>query len=197
MFVMTVDQRGSRRDEDRVPALLADVASRPLVRAFERTAGDEVQGVLDDPATVLSVTLDLIRDRHWSVGIGVGDVDLPLPTQTRAGRGPAFESARAAIDAAKGLRPSVAVRGADAVACSHAQTALHLLVDLITGRSPAGVAAVRLVEGGATGVAAAETLGISPQALSQRLRAARWHLEEPTRELTVDLLGRAEEGSSR
>ena len=47
MFVLTIDQRGSRRQADRVGQLLGSVAGVPVVRAFERTAGDEVQAVLE------------------------------------------------------------------------------------------------------------------------------------------------------
>ncbi|MGW6229337.1 hypothetical protein ACWFQT_19715, partial [Cellulosimicrobium cellulans] len=58
MFVLTVDQRGSTGHRDRVPEVLARLegllADRPgLVVPFDRTVGDEVQGVLDDPATVV------------------------------------------------------------------------------------------------------------------------------------------------
>jgi len=52
MFVLTVDQQGSRRVGDRVDALLRELAPLAgrdgVVRAFERTVGDEVQAVLDD-----------------------------------------------------------------------------------------------------------------------------------------------------
>ena len=51
--VLTVDQRGSRTSADRVPAALAALAARrPCCVPFERTAGDEFQGVLDDPAAL-------------------------------------------------------------------------------------------------------------------------------------------------
>ena len=48
--VLTVDQRNSRTSDDRVPATLAALARLPTLRPFQRTAGDEFQGVLDDPA---------------------------------------------------------------------------------------------------------------------------------------------------
>jgi hypothetical protein len=92
MFVLTVDQRGSRRDVDRVGDIIDDMADRRLLRPFERTAGDEIQAVTDDPALLVLVALELIRREHWSVGIGIGPVEQPLPRQTRAGRGPAFEA---------------------------------------------------------------------------------------------------------
>ena len=84
MFVLTVDQKDSRRVGDRVPDLLAVLVDRPgLVLPFERTVGDEVQGVLADVIAVVDLVLDLLRRGGWSVGIGAGSVDLPLPPSAR------------------------------------------------------------------------------------------------------------------
>ncbi|WP_298805535.1 hypothetical protein [uncultured Pseudokineococcus sp.] len=213
-FVLTVDQRGSRRAEDAVPALLerlARLAPQPL-RPFERTAGDEVQGVLDDPVVVVAVVLALADEGHWSTGVGVGPVRRPLPASTRAGAGPAFEAARAAVTAAKGVREGVALRGpggpdgpsgtdgppggpledaGPGTAVLDAETALLLLVGLRARRSGPGREAVALAERGLGPREAAQHLGVSPQAVSQRLRAAAWSAEERTRPLAARLLARA------
>jgi hypothetical protein len=90
VFVLTIDQRHSRRMGDLVPALLDELATSDTwttVRSFERTSGDEVQGVLDTPAAVVDLVLYLVRTDAWSVGIGAGAVDQPLPDSTRAGSG--------------------------------------------------------------------------------------------------------------
>ncbi len=108
MFVMTIDQRGSRRVGDRVEVLLAALADvvaawgEGVVRPFERTVGDEVQAVLDDPDLTLDVALRVLRLGGWTVGIGVGAVDEPLPASARAGSGEAFVLARTAVERAKG-----------------------------------------------------------------------------------------------
>ena len=50
-YVLTVDQRASRRGPDRVDDVLGRLNTGVrAVLSFERTAGDEFQGVLDDPA---------------------------------------------------------------------------------------------------------------------------------------------------
>jgi hypothetical protein len=128
MFVLTVDQQHSRRTADRVEALLRDVADRhgDLVRPFERTAGDEVQAVVGRPDVVVDLTLLLVRERAWSVGIGVGAVDLPMPESTRAGSGAAFVHARTAVTAAKTRSTVLAVVGPDDVSTRRAQTGLDL-----------------------------------------------------------------------
>src|SRR4051812_39773409 len=109
-FVLTVDQQGSRRAGDRVPAALTLLAGTPVVRAFDRTAGDEFQGVIAGPDDAVEAALVLARDGRWSIGIGCGPVEQPLPRITRAGRGAAFEAARAAVEAAKRRPQRIAVR---------------------------------------------------------------------------------------
>ncbi|PTR27614.1 hypothetical protein C8K36_104237 [Rhodococcus sp. OK519] len=192
MFVLTVDQRGSRRDIDRVGPLLEDLARHPLLRPFERTAGDEVQAVAADADTVVDLVLELVRREHWSIGVGVGTVEEPLPAQTRAGRGPAFEAARDAVERAKKTPAGVAVEGADPQAAADADAALTLLALLVSRRTPQGHAAVALARGGLTQAESATELGISKQAVSQRLIAAGWHAEVAGRQLAARLLGRAD-----
>src|SRR5690606_39564507 len=60
-----------------------------------------------------SSDLDLLRRERWSIGVGVGPVETPLPEQTRAGRGPAFEHARIAVERAKNAPGQVAAEGDD------------------------------------------------------------------------------------
>ncbi len=194
MFVLTVDQRSSRTDRDRVPDLLSAYSGVPTVRPFDRTAGDEVQAVLDDAAIVASVALELAASEQWSVGIGVGAVDLPLPATTRAGRGPAFEAARDAVEAAKHDRRRLRVV-AESPWALHAQTAGALLVDTMSARSTAGREAVALMRTGVTQTAAAAALGITPQAMSSRLQAASWDIQTPGEALFAATLRATEDDS--
>ncbi|MET4050052.1 hypothetical protein BJD99_17360 [Rhodococcus sp. 1163] len=191
MFVMTVDQRRSRRDIDRVEAVLELTRNAPLLRGFERTAGDEIQAVATDAHTVVDLTLTLVRLGTWSVGIGIGQVEEPLPDSTRAGRGPAFEAARDAVTRAKNAPAAVAVTAANRdldTPCRDAETALTLIALLITDRTEQGHEATDLMARGHTQKSAAETLGITKQAISQRLSVARWSIEASGRALAERLL---------
>jgi hypothetical protein len=194
VFVLTVDQRHSRRTPDRVEALLRDLSPRrrDLVRAFERTAGDEVQGVVASPDVVVDLVLLLVRDRAWSVGVGVGPVDDPLPESTRAGSGPAFLAARAAVTAAKSRSTCLAVSGSEQVGARRAQTALDLVAALLQRRTERGAEAASLAHQGLNQLQVAARLGVSKQAVSQRLQAADWYLEAPGRELAAYLLSEAD-----
>ena len=191
-FVLTVDQRGSRRSADRVADALRRLeGSVPAVLAFERTAGDEFQGVLDDPAAVVDVVLHLLREGTWSVGVGAGPVQTPLPASTRAAAGPAFLSARRAVDAAKQRPRHVAVRGAEASDAEDAQAVLSALAAVVERRSPQAWEAIGLVADGRTQAEAAASLGISRQAVGQRLAAGLWELERELRPTAARLLTRA------
>src|SRR4051812_11342574 len=138
-FVLTIDQRGSRRGPDRV----ADVLPRlndtvATVLPFERTAGDEFQGVLAEADAVVDAVLELVRLGGWSIGVGAGPVQTPLPASTRAGAGPAFLSARRAVDAAKQRPARLAVRGAGAVDARGAQAGAGSLAGPRGRRRPQG-----------------------------------------------------------
>ncbi|MFI8565896.1 hypothetical protein ACIGGF_04960 [Rhodococcus sp. NPDC078407] len=191
MFVLTVDQRRSRRDIDRVPDLLDRYRDHGLLRPFDRTAGDEVQAVCEDPTTVVSIALELVSTPQWSVGIGIGSVELPLPETTRAGRGPAFEAARDAVTRAKSAPAALAVSGPDPTAAEDAETASTLVALLIGRRSDHGREAVALMADGLSQTDAAERLNISKQAMSQRLSVAGWHVENAGRILASRLLDAA------
>lgn len=195
MFVMTIDQRGSRTGTDRVPELLDALADVPVLRGFERTVGDEVQAVLEDADVVVDTALRVLRDGGWSIGIGAGPVDEPLPRSPREGSGPAFVLARDAVEAAKSrLRPvSLAVRGVEATAATDADAVLVLLGSLTARRTEAGWAAVdaahRARDAGQDAVARA--LGVTQQAVSQRLQTAMWAEEVAARPAAARLLTRA------
>jgi hypothetical protein len=192
VYVLTIDQQGSRRSADRVAALLPRLNREVrTVLPFERTAGDEFQGVLDDPVIVVDVVLGLVREGAWSVGVGAGGVQTPLPPSTRAATGPAFLAARRAVDAAKQRPMRVAVRGAVPADAGDAQAVLGALALLVDRRSDQAWEAIAAVSSGRTQAQAAADLGISRQAVGQRLAAAQWELERELRPTAARLLARA------
>ena len=138
VFVLTVDQRGSRSTSDLVPELLNSLNRRPrrsgLLRRFERTAGDEVQGVLSEPRTTIDVIVELLRADSWYVGLGVGEVTEPLPRSTRAGSGEAFVFAREAVTRAKSSPHHVNVVGANSRVAEQVETVLWLMASVLRRR---------------------------------------------------------------
>jgi hypothetical protein len=191
-IVLTVDQQRSRRGPDRVEAALQRLDRYPATRPFERTAGDEFQGVLEDHEAAVDAVLDLVREGHWSIGVGIGDVERPLPPSTRAGRGLAFLLAREAVAAAKRASQHLAVRATDRTAGEDVAAFLEVLAALLRARSPQAWQAIDLVEPGRPQSEVASKLGISRQAVGQRLAAAHWREERAARPALRRLLERAD-----
>jgi hypothetical protein len=198
-YVLTVDQRDSQHTTDEVDRTVTEVArlaGASAVLPFRRTVGDEFQGLLDDPVSVLAVILTLMRTTSWHVGLGIGPVDQPLPADgdpTRA-QGPAFVAARQAVDQAKADPHHLAVVAPDDPAGAYdVKSVLDLLDTVRQGRTAAGWEVTDLAGAGLTQAASAERLSITRQAVQQRLRASGWAVEDAVRPTLVRLLARAEE----
>jgi hypothetical protein len=224
-----VDSRGR---EDLVDGILAELDGTPTRLPFVRTVGDEFQGLLEDPVSVVDVILALMRtgqkfpDRpepgagepplahtlhrageartpepasagtggQWHIGLGIGPVETPLPSDSRSARGAAFLAARAAVERAKASPQRVSIE-APPQAKAEAQDAelvLRLLAALRDRRTPQGWQAGDLAAQGYNQGEIAERLGVSRQAISQRLIAAGWALEEDARPVLARLLARTE-----
>ena len=196
VLVITADQRGSRAAPDRVPQVLARLADVPTLRPFERTVGDELQGVVDDPALLHRVVELLLRDGTWHIGIGAGAVEGPLPDEARAGRGAAYVRARTAVTSAKTSPWHVRVVG-DSPEARQLESAIWLWAAVLARRTPGGWEVADLVDDGASYDEAARRLGVTQSAVSQRAQAA--HLVEGRRarelvtHLATRLLGLEEE----
>ncbi|MGO3153589.1 MAG: hypothetical protein ACTIJJ_13355 [Galactobacter sp.] len=213
MFVVNADQARSRSSEDLIPAALSVLEALPLRPAlgFERTVGDEIQGVLASGADVVAACRALAEVGEWHVAVGLGTVQRPYPASTRAARGGAFLAARRAAEEVKGRAPSVLVVGQlpattsdpealdpNRATVDDADTALGLLATIWRRRTDGGWAAVQATErvrakdSKAALSTVAKELGISHQALSQRLRSADWELETKALGTVARLLDRAD-----
>ena len=209
MFVVTADQKRSTRRGDRVPEALdllgAGLDRDGVVLPFERTVGDEIQGVLGSPAAAVRAVTALVRLGGWRTGLGVGPVDLPLPSSTRAASGPAFLAAREAVETARSSPADLrVVRGDGGVSgdrghhygvverARHAESALWLLTALLRRRTTEGWEIVDMAETGLSGKDIADRLGISPSAVSQRLSRAAFQEGRRGAELAEALLAEAD-----
>jgi hypothetical protein len=192
-IVLTVDQRDSRRTPDRMPQTLVALADVPQLLDFERTAGDEFQGVLGDPAALPVVVERLLRDQAWYVGIGIGPVDEPLPQHAREGRGAAYVHARAAVTSAKSSPWHLRVSGDDP-GVRALETTLWLWAAVLARRTSRGWEVADLVAEDLSYAEVGKRLGISQSAVSQRAQAAGIVESRRARELVAglatDLLGR-------
>lgn len=193
MFVLTVDQIGSRRRGDLVNATLQQLSAVRTRLPFTRTVGDEFQGALEHAPSVVDAILTLMRSGQWHVGLGVGTVTQPLPDDPRSARGPAFLAARTAVEQAKREPSHVQVVAPAAPAeAEDAAAVLQLLAAVRARRTAQGWEAVDLM--GVLGQQAevADRLGVSRQAVGQRLQAAGWAVEHRALPTLARLLERTD-----
>lgn len=194
MFVVTADQRASRRGSDRVPAALDVLRGVPTRLSFVRTVGDEIQGVPQDATAVLDAVLRLVRVGGWSVGVGVGPGT--LGASAPASSGEAFVRAREAVERAKGRTVPIPLALAAGCDVADVESLLHLLAHVVATRSAATWRVVDLLQEGRTGVEAAAELGITPQAVSAHRRAALWDTETGARRAVAVLLEQLDQAES-
>lgn len=206
LFVVTADQRDSRHHSDAVNPVLEQLRAlspTPWVLPAERTAGDEVQLLVNSPANLVRVLEVLVRDGRWWIGVGLGTVEQPLPESTREARGGAYLAARKAVELAHRSPTGLRLVGDEAVSADaygdcmrRAETALWLWQEVLARRSSEGWQIVDLLEEGLGVGEAARRLGISPSAVSQRHRRAAWEQSVRGRDLCADLLLQAQQSVS-
>ena len=187
-----LDQRRSRRGPDLVEPWLKRVNSSAttLLLPFERTVGDEMEGLVDDPRTLTSVVLQALQSPSWWIGIGIGPVDWPLPHSVRQSRGLAFELARQAIEEAKARPERLRVLASNRDP-GDLEAGLQLMGALYSRRRQRDSPVLRLRSSGLNTVQIAERLGITKQAVSQQLLTARWPAEQAGRRLVEHLAAAA------
>jgi hypothetical protein len=164
-----------------------------LVRDFERTAGDEMEGLVREPGSLATLILRALEAGSWWIGVGIGEVLTPLPISVRSCHGSAFVLARRAIELAKRRPRSGPVQRvrvlAEELDPSHLEAAL-LLMAVLFGRPGSQYGdAVRLRDEGLTITEVAQRLRVSKQAVSQQLLAAHWTEQQSGRRLVEHLAG--------
>ena len=193
MFVLTVDQIRSRRHRDLVDATVEELSALRPRLPFTRTVGDEFQGALEDAPSVVDAILTLMRSGQWHIGLGIGTVAEPLPDNPRSARGPAFLAARTAVEQAKREPSHLQVVSLEApVEAEDVATMLQLLATVRDRRSAQGWEAVDLMAAIGQQAVVAERLGVTRQAVGQRLQAAGWAIEQRALPAVVRLLERAD-----
>ena len=199
MFVVTADQVDSRSRDDAVAATITRLIaehSPVLPLPPERTAGDELQLAVPVATSALAIVLELVRTGDWSVGLGIGAAQ--LGAGIRESNGPAFIAARRAVERAKRKATRVGVETEPAsVDAADADALVDLLLLVRARRTDEGWELHDLIERGATQAEAAATLGISPQAASDRAIAAGLRQDRAATEALTRLLTRLNEPGER
>lgn len=192
--VMIMDQQRSRDEqEDRVPGLVATlngIARDDLIMPFQRTIGDECEGVLRDAREIGRLVAAIARSQRWWIGIGVGTIDGVAP-DSRDVSGEAFGIARDMVERAKRrtrrgdarkLRKPWPIRFAGSGdtnrddAIESCLAAIHMIV---TERSPREAEISQLLAAGELDQRhLSAILGISQPAISKAISRAHWDQEQ-------------------
>ncbi|MHA7248281.1 hypothetical protein [Arthrobacter tecti] len=192
MFVVTINQRDSREVGDLVPELLREFRFLDAVVPFQRSVGDELQGVVDNAVAAVDVALKAIRFRRWHVGIGVGEVHMPLPERIVDAEGYGLVYSRRAVNRAQktGERIPLVVEGPDSDVAAEAEAVLRLLGQIVYTRTEAEWNVLDLMTPGARGQQKfiAQELGITTQAVSKAVIRSHWVEEWATRPAAARLL---------
>lgn len=192
LFVVTINQRDSREVGDLVPELLREFRFVDAVVPFQRSVGDELQGVVGSAQSAVDVALKAIRFRRWHVGIGVGEVHSPVPERITEAEGYGLVYSRRAVNRAQktGERIPLAIEGPDSDVAAEAEAVLRLLGQIVYTRTDAEWNVLDLMTPGARGqqkLIAAE-LGITTQAVSKAVIRSHWVEEWATRPAAARLL---------
>lgn len=161
------------------------LASLPGVGAVAVLGVEDVRTVVESPEHALNLIMALLSDGNWAIGIGIA------PGTDDAADNAAAEASTKAVGVRAGqVKVVVKQRGATTDAADIA-AAFALLAHVLHKRTYEGREATSLVRSGMNQNEAANTLGISKQAISQRLQAAGWPAEQAGWQLALNLITRA------
>lgn len=155
------------------------LSSLPGVAGFEVLGVEDIRSEVADAEAALNLIMALLSDGSWAIGLGIAD------------RSDASHAATKAV----GTRPGqvqVIVDKRDAPTdASDIAAVFALMAHVLHKRTYEGREATSLVRRGMNQNEAAATLGISKQAMSQRLQAAGWPAEQAGWQLALNLITRA------
>ena len=161
------------------------LSSLPGVAGFEVLGVEDIRSTVADAEAALNLIMALLSDGNWAIGLGIAD------GTGRSAPSDASTTATAAVGTRAGqVRVIVDRQNATTEAADIAAT-FALMSHVLHKRTYEGREATSLVRRGMNQNEAAATLGISKQAMSQRLQAAGWPAEQAGWQLALNLITRA------
>ncbi|EEH63376.1 hypothetical protein HMPREF0044_1300 [Gleimia coleocanis DSM 15436] len=190
MYVITADQKKSTKTKvDLVPKALQELKIIKTVLPFERTVGDEIQGVIKDSEEALKAIKIIVAMGEWHCGLGVGNANLNNATKTTEATGEAFVKARHAVEEAKKHYLGLAVQSdAKTTTVSQLEALLRTKAILVSGRSQRQKEIIEKREALASANEVAEKLKLSKGTISKSLRTSNWEVETSTDSLALSLM---------
>ncbi|AIG64116.1 DNA-binding protein [Corynebacterium atypicum] len=184
MLAIHARYRGrSRRRADYVGRAAAALATLPDVGEFERIGIEDIRAPVGTPESLCDVAMALLSDASWALGLGIA----AEPAAASAAATAALGSAGRPGTVRARVIPDATSQAGDNIAA-----VFLLLGQVLAKRSYEGREATSLMRSGISQIEAAHELGITKQAISQRLFAAGWAAENAGCRLAVNLIAAAE-----
>lgn len=144
---------------------------------FEVIGVEDISAPISSATAVTDITMALLSAGDWAVGIGIGD---------------APQQAAAKALGAHARAGTVKVRSTEnRELATNIASVCTMLGFILSKRTAEGREATSLMRSGFNQNEAAAELGISKQAMSQRLQAAGWQAEQAGYQLAISLLKQA------
>ncbi len=197
VFAVVGQYRGRGKNRAQYVRKSAEALSR--LEGIDTVRVDDIERISatpDNAVATTTLTLALLAAGDWAIAIAISpeaDVrpDIATAAATKATTAlKSFKTGRVEVvqwlDSEAGFSKTQSTENIEAT--------FSLLHQVISRRSHQGREATNLVRAGWTQVEAAEELGVSKQAINQRLQAAGWHAEEAGWALAVNFLQAAHDG---
>ncbi|CAI37126.1 putative DNA-binding protein [Corynebacterium jeikeium] len=203
MFAVYAAYRGrSQRRGEYVRDVAAALERSSMVESVEMKGIEDFVCIAPGPDEAGGLVMSLLQAGDFALGIGsvVADVEGDAPSSAEEAIGAATRavtrSQRAGAVSVRIEKPGpggVIAPGRAAEVAQDIAAAFTLLAHVLARRTKEGREATALLRAGHLQAEAAEIVGISKQAMSQRLAAAGWHAEQAGWTLAVHMLARADE----
>ncbi|MDO4908513.1 MAG: helix-turn-helix domain-containing protein [Corynebacterium sp.] len=187
MFALHARYRGRNVHRSEVVQQAAQaLATLDGVGEFTLLGAEDMVTIVESPEAMANTTMALLSVGDWAIGLGITSSPSAERAQTVAaqalGRTARPGTVRARLDA----------RGPEAKSMAADIAGAFIMISFILAkRTDEGREATSLMRGGLTQNEAAAELGITKQAMSQRLQAAGWAAEQAGWNLAVHLIERA------
>lgn len=193
MFAIHARYRGrERRRADFVRQSARALSTLPDVSEFDVVGVEDIRAIIYTPEAMCDTTMALLAAGDWAVGLAVlvddGLTDKAIATEqvlnlASTTLGAHARSGQVKVGVKRGNRK-------DPAWSADIQAAFTMLAHILSKRTAEGREATSLVRSGMNQNEAAAELGISKQAMSQRLQAAGWQAEMAGYRLAISLLNR-------
>lgn len=180
MFAMHARYRGrDRRRANLVQRYAEALATLDGTGTVSVEGVEDVVATMDTPSALVDATLALLVTGDWAIGLGIVAPSAQLAIDSGApASGAAAAEATALASKALGSKPRAGVVKVKAPALGpELEACFVLLRHVLHKRTAEGAEATSLMRSGLNQNEAAAQLGITKQAMSQRLQAAGWQAE--------------------